>query len=163
MNKEEPSIDEVDKTSDKAVNEESEESTVSLSQYEKIKDDYLRLAADFDNYKKRAEKEKENIGAASIAYFVNAIFPLIDNFEMAMAQEKVAKEVEALNSILTSVLQDLKVEEVGKIGENFDPSLHEAVEHSGEGDSQIIDAVLRKGYLFQGSLIRPAMVKVKSE
>ena len=52
---------------------------------------------------------------------------------------------------------------VGKIGENFDPSLHEAVEHSGEGDSQIIDAVLRKGYLFQGSLIRPAMVKVKSE
>ena len=44
MNKEEPSIDEVDKTSDKAVNEESEESTVSLSQYEKIKDDYLRLS-----------------------------------------------------------------------------------------------------------------------
>ena len=161
MNKEEPSFDEVEETSDEAVDEKAEESTVSLSQYEKIKDDYLRLAADFDNYKKRAEKE--NIGTASIAYFVNAIFPLIDNFEMAMAQEKVAKEVEALNSILTSVLQSLQVEEVGKIGENFDPSLHEAVEHSGEGDSQIIDAVLRKGYLFQGSLIRPAMVKVKSE
>tara|TARA_B100000927_G_scaffold35751_1_gene25668 strand:+ start:7 stop:498 length:492 start_codon:yes stop_codon:yes gene_type:complete len=163
MNKEEPSFDEVEETSDEAVDEKAEESTVSLSQYEKIKDDYLRLAADFDNYKKRAEKEKENIGTASIAYFVNAIFPLIDNFEMAMAQEKVAKEVEALNSILTSVLQSLQVEEVGKIGENFDPSLHEAVEHSGEGDSQIIDAVLRKGYLFQGNLIRPAMVKVKSE
>ena len=161
MNKEEPSFGEVEETSDETVNEKAEESTVSLSQYEKIKDDYLRLAADFDNYKKRAEKE--NIGTASIAYFVNAIFPLIDNFEMAMAQEKVAKEVDALNSILTSVLQSLQVEEVGKIGENFDPSLHEAVEHSGEGDSQIIDAVLRKGYLFQGSLIRPAMVKVKSE
>ena len=83
MNKEEPSFDEVEETSDEAVDEKAEESTVSLSQYEKIKDDYLRLAADFDNYKKRAEKEKENIGAASIAYFVNAIFPLIDNFEMA--------------------------------------------------------------------------------
>lgn len=163
MNKEEPSFGEVEETSDETVDEKAEESTVSLSQYEKIKDDYLRLAADFDNYKKRAEKEKENIGTASIAYFVNAIFPLIDNFEMAMAQERVAKEVEALNSMLTSVLQSLQVEEVGKIGENFDPSLHEAVEHSGEGDSQIIDAVLRKGYLFQGSLIRPAMVKVKSE
>ena len=93
MNKEEPSFGEVEETSDETVDEKAEESTVSLSQYEKIKDDYLRLAADFDNYKKRAEKEKENIETASIAYFVNAIFPLIDNFEMAMAQEKVAKEV----------------------------------------------------------------------
>ncbi len=159
MNKEEPSTDEVENDSDETV----KESTVSLSEYEKIKDDYLRLAADFDNYKKRAEKEKENIRSASVAYFVNAIFPLIDNFEMAMAQEEVAKEVDALNSILISVLQSLQVEEVGEIGESFDPALHEAVEHSGEGDSQIIDAVLRKGYLFQGSLIRPAMVKVKSE
>ena len=159
MNKEEPSTDEVENDSDETV----EESTVSLSEYEKIKDDYLRLAADFDNYKKRAEKEKENIGSASVAYFVNAIFPLIDNFEMAMAQEEVAKEVDALNSMLISVLQSLQVEELGEIGESFDPALHEAVEHSGEGDSQIIDAVLRKGYLFQGSLIRPAMVKVKSE
>ena len=159
MNKEEPSTDEVENDSDETV----EESTVSISEYEKIKDDYLRLAADFDNYKKRAEKEKENIRSASVAYFVNAIFPLIDNFEMAMAQEEVAKEVDALNSILISVLQSLQVEEVGEIGESFDPALHEAVEHSGEGDSQIIDAVLRKGYLFQGSLIRPAMVKVKSE
>tara|TARA_B100000427_G_scaffold18241_1_gene14056 strand:+ start:19 stop:510 length:492 start_codon:yes stop_codon:yes gene_type:complete len=163
MNKEESSIEEVDNTSEETVNQEVEESTVSLSQYEKIKDDYLRLAADFDNYKKRAEKEKENIRDASVAYFVNAIFPLIDNFEMAMAQEEVAKEVDALNSMLVSVLQSLQVEEVGKVGENFDPSLHEAVEHSGEGDSQIIDVVLRKGYLFQGNLIRPAMVKVKSE
>ncbi len=163
MNKEESSVEEVANTSKEAANQEVGESTVSLSQYEKIKDDYLRLAADFDNFKKRAEKEKENIGAASVAYFVNAIFPLIDNFEMAMAQEKVAKEVDALNSILTSVLQSLQVEEIGIVGENFDPSLHEAVEHSGEGDSQIIDAVLRKGYLFQGNLIRPAMVKVKSE
>tara|TARA_B100000405_G_scaffold135046_1_gene94377 strand:- start:30 stop:521 length:492 start_codon:yes stop_codon:yes gene_type:complete len=163
MNKEESSIEEVDNTSEETVNQEVEESTVSLSQYEKIKDDYLRLAADFDNYKKRAEKEKENIRAASVAYFVNAIFPLIDNFEMAMAQEEVTKEVDALNSMLVSVLQSLQVDEVGKVGENFDPSLHEAVEHSGEGDSQIIDVVLRKGYLFQGNLIRPAMVKVKSE
>ena len=163
MNKEESSIEEVDNTSEETVNQEVEESTVSLSQYEKIKDDYLRLAADFDNYKKRAEKEKENIGAASVAYFVNAIFPLIDNFEMAMAQEEVAKEVDALNSMLASVLESLQVEEVGKVGEYFDPSLHEAVEHSGKGDSQIIDSVLRKGYLFQGNLIRPAMVKVKSE
>ena len=52
---------------------------------------------------------------------------------------------------------------MGTIGEHFNPSIHEAVEHTGEGEKQIVDAVLRKGYMFQGNLIRPAMVKVKSE
>ena len=165
MSKEEESlIEEVDNTSDEpSVEEVIEETSVPLSQYEKIKDDYLRLAAEFDNYKKRTEKEKESIGAASVAYFINSLFPLIDNFEMAMSQEEVSKELETFNNLLTSVLEGLQVEEIGTIGENFDPSIHEAVEHSGEGDTQIVETILRKGYLFQGNLIRPAMVKVKSE
>ena len=162
MNKEESSDDEFSKNSVED-NIESNESTVPLSQFEKIKDDYLRLAADFDNYKKRTKKEKESIGTASIAYFVSSLFPLIDNFEMAMTQEKIPKEVETFNNLLESVLESLQVTGVGEIGEDFDPSLHEAVEHTGEGESQKIQAVLRKGYLFQGNLIRPAMVKVKSE
>ena len=162
MNKEESTEDEFGENSIED-NTESDESSVPLSQFEKIKDDYLRLAADFDNYKKRIEKEKESIGAASIAYFVSSLFPLIDNFEMAMTQEKISKEVETFNSLLESVLESLQVTGVGKVGEEFDPSLHEAVEHSGEGEAQKIEAVLRKGYLFQGNLIRPAMVKVKSE
>ena len=166
MSKEEESlIEEVDNTSDETSVEEEviDETSVPLSQYEKIKDDYLRLAAEFDNYKKRTEKEKENIGAASVAYFINSLFPLIDNFEMAMSQEEVSKELETFNNLLTSVLESLQVEEIGTIGENFDPSIHEAVEHSGEGDTQIVETILRKGYTFQGNLIRPAMVKVKSE
>jgi|TARA_B100002052_G_scaffold214345_1_gene196293 molecular chaperone GrpE len=166
MNKEEESlVEEVDNTSDDSSDTEEiiEETSVPLSQYEKIKDDYLRLAAEFDNFKKRTEKEKESIGTASVAYFVNTLFPLIDNFEMAMKQEEVSKELETFNNLLNSVLESLQVEEIGTIGENFDPSIHEAVEHSGEGDSQKIETILRKGYLFQGNLIRPAMVKVKSE
>ena len=166
MSKEEESLnEEVDNTSDESSVEEEllKETSVPLSQYEKIKDDYLRLAAEFDNYKKRTEKEKENIGAASVAYFINSLFPLIDNFEMAMSQEEISKELETFNNLLTSVLEGLQVEEIGTIGENFDPSIHEAVEHSGEGDIQIVETILRKGYLFQGNLIRPAMVKVKSE
>ena len=166
MNKEEESsIEEVNDTFDESSGAEEviEETSVPLSQYEKIKDDYLRLAAEFDNFKKRAEKEKESIGAASVAYFVNSLFPLIDNFEMAMNQEQVSKELDTFNNLLNSVLEGLQVEEIGTVGENFDPSIHEAVEHSGEGDSQKIETILRKGYLFQGNLIRPAMVKVKSE
>ena len=162
MSKEESSVDESAENSEE-ISSESEESSVPLSQFEKIKDDYLRLAADFDNYKKRSEREKESIGTASVAYFVNALFPLIDNFEMAMAQEKVSEEVKTFNALLASVLEGLQVTGVGTIGEDFDPSIHEAVEHSGEGKSQKIESVMRKGYLFQGNLIRPAMVKVKSE
>ena len=166
MNKEEESsTDEVDNTSNDSSKEEEviEETHIPLSQYEKIKDDYLRLAADFDNFKKRTEKEKENMSTASIAYFVNSLFPLIDNFEMALNQEKVSKEVETFNNLLKSVLEGLQVEEIGTVGEDFDPSIHEAVEHSGEGETQKVEIILRKGYLFQGNLIRPAMVKVKSE
>ena len=80
-----------------------------------------------------------------------------------MSQAAVAKEVETFKNLLSSVLDSLNVEEVGAVGDNFDPTFHEAVEHYGEGDTQKIEGVLRKGYLFQGNLIRPAMVKVKSE
>jgi molecular chaperone GrpE len=119
---------------------DEENPSVPLDQYEKIKDDYLRLAADFDNFKKRSEKERENI-----------------------SQDETPKEVETLNSLLEKVLNDMQIEHIGTDGEDFDPSLHEAVEHSGEGDKQVVESVLRKGYKFQDSLIRPAMVKVKSE
>jgi len=166
MNKEEESsIEQVENTLNESseVGGVNEETNIPLSQYEKIKDDYLRLAADFDNFKKRTEKEKENMSKASVAYFVNSLFPLIDNFEMAMNQEEISKELESFNNLLKSVLEGLQVEEIGTVGENFDPSIHEAVEHSGEGDTQKVEIILRKGYLFQGNLIRPAMVKVKSE
>ena len=163
MSKEELPVEEEDKDSIEELEEIIEDSTVPLSQYEKIKDDHLRLAADFDNYKKRVEKEKENLSSISLAYFVNALFPLIDNFEMAMTQDEISKEIETFNNLLQSILENLQLEQVGTIGEHFNPSIHEAVEHTGEGEKQIVDAVLRKGYMFQGNLIRPAMVKVKSE
>ena len=98
-----------------------------------------------------------------MAYFVESLFPLVDNFEIALSQDEVNKEIETFSSLLTSLLESLQVEEVGSVGDDFDPNIHEAVEHSGEGETQKVEAVLRKGYLFQGNLIRPAMVKVKSE
>ena len=111
----------------------------------------------------KLQKEKESISTASMAYLVESLFPLEDNFEIAMSQDEVNKEIETFSSLLTSLLESLQVEEVGSVGDDFDPNIHEAVEHSGEGDTQKVEAVLRKGYLFQGNLIRPAMVKVKSE
>ncbi len=166
MSKEQTSEEELDNdSSEKIIENEKidEEDKIPLSEHEKIKDEYLRLAADFENYKKRSEKEKENIGTASMAYFVESLFPLVDNFEMALSQDEVSKEIETFSGLLTSVLESLQVQEVGSVGDDFDPKIHEAVEHAGEGDTQKVQAVLRKGYLFQGNLIRPAMVKVISE
>jgi molecular chaperone GrpE len=166
MSKEQTSEEELDNdSSEKIIENEKidEEDKIPLSEHEKIKDEYLRLAADFENYKKRSEKEKESIGTASMAYFVESIFPLVDNFEMALSQDEVSKEIETFSGLLTSVLESLQVQEVGSVGDDFDPKIHEAVEHAGEGDTQKVQAVLRKGYLFQGNLIRPAMVKVISE
>ena len=166
MSKEQTSEEELDNdSSEKIIENEKidEEDKIPLSEHEKIKDEYLRLAADFENYKKRSEKEKESIGTASMAYFVESLFPLVDNFEMALSQDEVSKEIETFSGLLTSVLESLQVQEVGSVGDDFDPKIHEAVEHAGEGDTQKVHAVLRKGYLFQGNLIRPAMVKVISE
>ena len=72
---------------------EKESASIPLEDYEKIKDDYLRLAADFDNYKKRTEKDKENQLVGSLSIILASLFPLIDNFEIAMSQEEAPKEL----------------------------------------------------------------------
>ena len=148
MSKKKSSSNKKDDEKNIDTSEEQESASIPLEDYEKIKDDYLRLAADFDNFKKRTEKDRENQLLGSLSIILTGLFPLIDNFEIAM------KQAEAPN---------LNITEVPGVGEAFDPSYHEAVEHSGEGENQIVEEVLRKGYKLEDKLIRPAMVKVQSE
>ena len=150
-------------SSSEELNQNQETNTVTLDEYEKIKDDYLRLAADFENFKKRNEKEKESASFNFVALFVNSLFPLIDNFEIAIKQDNNPKEIESLYKTLQDFMDNLKIVEVPGVGEAFDPNFHEAVEHSGDGDTQTIEEVLRKGYTLEDKLLRPAMVRVKSE
>ncbi len=150
-------------SSSEELKENQEANTVTLDEYEKIKDDYLRLAADFENFKKRNEKEKESASFNFVALFVNSLFPLIDNFEIAIKQDNNPKEIESLYKTLQDFLDNLNIVEVPGVGEAFDPNFHEAVEHSGDGDTQTIEEVLRKGYTLEDKLLRPAMVRVKSE
>ena len=145
------------------LKQNQETNTVTLDEYEKIKDDYLRLAADFENFKKRNEKEKESASFNFVALFVNSLFPLIDNFEIAIKQDNNPKEIESLYKTLQDFMDNLNIVEVPGVGEAFDPNFHEAVEHSGDGDTQTIEEVLRKGYTLEDKLLRPAMVRVKSE
>ena len=150
-------------SSSEELKQNQETNTVTLDEYEKIKDDYLRLAADFENFKKRNEKEKESASFNFVALFVNSLFPLIDNFEIAIKQDNNQKEIESLYKTLQDFMDNLNIVEVPGVGEAFDPNFHEAVEHSGNGDTQTIEEVLRKGYTLEDKLLRPAMVRVKSE
>ena len=150
-------------SSSEELKQNQETNTVTLDEYEKIKDDYLRLAADFENFKKRNEKEKESASFNFVALFVSSLFPLIDNFEIAIKQDNNPKEIESLYKTLQDFMDNLNIVEVPGVGEAFDPNFHEAVEHSGDGDTQTIEEVLRKGYTLEDKLLRPAMVRVKSE
>ena len=150
-------------SSSEELKQNQETNTVTLDEYEKIKDDYLRLAADFENFKKRNEKEKESASFNFVALFVNSLFPLIDNFEIAIKQDNNPKEIESLYKTLQDFMDNLNIVEVPGVGKVFDPNFHEAVEHSGDGDTQTIEEVLRKGYTLEDKLLRPAMVRVKSE
>ena len=150
-------------SSSEELKQNQETNTVTLDEYEKIKDAYLRLAADFENFKKRNEKEKESASFNFVALFVNSLFPLIDNFEIAIKQVNSPKEIESLYKTLQDFMDNLNIVEVPGVGEAFDPNFHEAVEHSGDGDTQTIEEVLRKGYTLEDKLLRPAMVRVKSE
>ncbi len=150
-------------SSSEELKQNQETNTVTLDEYEKIKDDYLRLAADFENFKKRNQKEKESASFNFVFLFVNSLFPLIDNFEIAIKQDNNPKEIESLYKTLQDFMDNLNIVEVPGVGEAFDPNFHEAVEHSGDGDTQTIEEVLRKGYTLEDKLLRPAMVRVKSE
>ena len=163
MSKKKSSSNEKDDEKKIDDSEEKESSSIPLEDYEKIKDDYLRLAADFDNFKKRTEKDKENQLVGSLSIILAGLFPLIDNFEIAMNQKEAPKELEALYKLVLAFLENLNISEVPGVGEEFDPSHHEAIEHSGEGENQVVGEVLRKGYKLEDRLIRPAMVKVQSE
>lgn len=135
---------------------------------EDMKTQYLRLAADFQNYKRRSEKEKSDIYAFANEKIVSELLDVIDNFERAMLHRGECGDnglAEGMNMIfkqLKGVLEKNKVEEIKAEGEEFDPNFHHAVmtENSVEFESGRVTQVLQKGYSLNGKIIRPAMVKV---
>ena len=127
---------------------------------------YLRLMADFQNYKRRTEKEKSDIYAFANEKIVSELLNVIDNFERALdAGNEGDSFVEGMNLIfkqLQGVLEKAGVVEIEALGREFDPNFHHAVmtEDSEEYESGKVTAVLQKGYLLNNKVIRPSMVKV---
>ncbi len=131
----------------------------------------LRVTADFENFKKRAARERTEAGHAASSALLNKLLPILDNFEMAQAAAQTAQgdKLAALQTGIAMIQQQFKtlladagLEEVDAAGKPFDPTFHEAVSQQ-ESDKipegQVIQQI-RKGYKFRERLLRPAAVTV---
>jgi len=141
-----------------------------VSYLEEEKDNYYnklqRLQADFVNYRNRTKREKESIALEAKIEIVNEILPVIDNFERALSAEGEENDlrtgVEMIYKQLLSNLKSQGLEKISTVGEEFDHKYHEAimqVEECEEESGTIVEE-MQRGYVIEGKVIRPAMVKV---
>lgn len=122
---------------------------------------YMRVLAEYDNFRKRTQKERENTYQDAQISTIGLLLPVLDNLERAAAAAEADEGVRMILKQFQDILTKCGVAECGKEGEAFDPNFHNAVLHQegeGSGDA-VIAQVLQKGYTLNGRLIRPAMVK----
>ena len=150
------------------INEVEEKSELELLQekFDEVSDRLLRTMAEYDNFRKRTQKEKEAIYPDAIAFAVTAFLPVLDNFERALqsecSDEGYKKGVEMTYNQLLDAFKKLNVEVINPENEVFNPDFHNAVMHTedeslGEG---VITQVLQKGYKIGDKVLRFAMVSV---
>ena len=130
-----------------------------LSEREQYLDAYRRAQADFENYRKQAQKRQDDAVVRSLGSFVDNLLPVLDSCDAALAHG--ASEVEPVLAALYGALSKEGLERIDPKGSAFDPEEAEAVVHEpGEGGEQVVAEVLRPGYRWRGRVLRPAMVKV---
>lgn len=129
------------------------------SQLAERTEDLQRVTAEYANYRRRTERERQGIVDNAKAGVVSQLLPLLDDLDLA-AQHGDLQEgpMKALSDKLSSILSGLKVESFGVVGEEFNPEVHEAVQDLSQSDTKVLGAVLRKGYRLGDRVIRTAMV-----
>ena len=154
--------------------EKKEKKAKGSTELEKVKkeleiksDLLLRTAAEFDNFKKRTEREKASIGEYAKASVIKELLPILDNIDRATlledkTSEDYIKGIELIVKQFECLIEKLKIEEIAKEGDIFDPNCHDAVMHIEDENlgENVIAQVLQKGYKLGDTVIRPAMVKV---
>ncbi len=139
-------------------------------EHETLKNQYVRIAADFDNFRKRQSRDQDDLKIQLICKSLSAILPIVDNFERARQQLKPESEeaqtlhrsYQGLYKQLVEVLKQQGVAPMRVLGQQFDPNLHEAVlrEPSDKQKEDIILEELQRGYHLDGKVLRHALVKV---
>lgn len=174
-------MDQKDNNSKKNNKTAAAEETVTIAkkEYEELKagaaerdafyDKYLRSHAEFENVKKRMEKERAEFLKFANESLILELLPIIDNLEISEKHIKEAKDFKAVQEGVDMIqgqiqvfLKDIGLERVKALGEKFDPNLHEAIEtvESKDKDDGIIVEEMKPGYKFNGRLLRPAVVKI---
>ena len=157
--------EEVKETAEEAKAEEGNAEIDALkAQIAELNDKYLRMAAEYDNFRRRSREEKDSIYETALTDTVGELLPIIDNLERAAMYddgEKVKEGLVMTAKAAIEVFKKLGVEDFGKAGETFDPNMHNAVMHVEDesfGEGEIVE-VFQKGYKRGKRIIRFAMVK----
>ena len=156
----------VEDISDETPEEVTE--TIEKEKYDELYDKHLRLMAEYDNFKKRTQKEKEDLGTFASAGVIEKLLPVIDNLERAIEsvpeeeKNRFTEGVEMIYRQIMETFEKMGISEIEALGKEFDPELHNAVMHveDEEQESNIIIEQFMKGYKFKDKVIRYSMVKV---
>ena len=162
--------EEVEETVVEEVASEENEEAKKLADAEAKAADYLdrwqRLMAEFDNYRKRSEKEKADSYDYAVSNTIAELLPVIDNFERALKVESTDKSlfagVEMIYKQIIGLLEKMHVTPIEAVGKEFDPNLHNAIMHIDDEafGENIVAEELQKGYLYKEKVIRHSLVKV---
>ncbi len=155
-----------------AIGDESGSEKIAKLQTEldHVRDVYLRKLAEFDNFRKRVDRERDDLRQAALEDFIRELLPVVDNFDRALQHAEADsgafhQGVEMIAKQLHDTLERKGVSEIDPLGESFDPLVHEAVQRieGGQHPPGTVVSVMLKGYTLGDRLIRPAMVGVAVE
>lgn len=176
INEAETQQEEVKPAAEEAAEESTETQEQAVDETEKLKaeieekkNQYLRLQADFENFRRRTRQEKEELGNVVTQTILKDMLPLLDNFERALASDNKDSEgfhkgVEMIYNQFAEALKKNGLEYIETEGKKFDPNFHQAVMRVQNPDleDETIAAELQKGYIVKGRVVRPSMVQVVS-
>lgn len=160
--------EENDASKKKSDDGKEEVSKEEVSEEEKLRNQLLHLAADFENYKRQTVRREQEVRERAVRGLLEELFPVLDNFERAVLAAEKTNDVQSLKIGVEYILQQFQealknngAEPIEALGKPFDPALHDAVEESEseEKPGTVIEDQLR-GYLFNGQVLRPSRVRV---
>ncbi len=157
---------ETEEVAEEVAPEISEEEKLN-QEIESLKDKLMRHAAEFDNFKKRTQKEKEELYKMAVCDMIEKLLPVKDNMERAItsvldADEKIAEGVKMIDKQFLDVLTEIGVTEIESVGKEFNPEMHNAVMHEDNEElgENVITEEFMKGYMYKDKVIRHSVVKV---
>jgi molecular chaperone GrpE len=151
-----------------AADAQEPEPTEAERQRDQYYDLLLRTRAEFDNYRKRIDRERQEMADAAASDLLRELLPLIDNMERALAAdigegvESLHRGVELIHRQMLDLLRKRGIRPIAAVGADFDPHIHQAVVHEevpGRREGEVVEE-LRRGYMLGDKLLRPALVKV---